>query len=285
MKNILVPTDFSEVSKNALKFAMKIADAERATIILFHTNFPIFIADEKTDFSYDNDPQGIVMNEANAKMDLLLEYIKTHNVNCKKIIRFGLLGDAIQDLVKEIKADLIVTGMHSPKGLERLLFQTNSLNIAEKVDCPVLIIPMDSKYHGIKKIMYATDFEFGDVKELKNVCDLAKFFNANVIAIHINTQVERVKSLEEEENMEWFATITDSSIIDSKVSFRTVYNKDVNEGLQWALKFWNVDILCISTAKKSFFQKVFSKSLIKDIAYQAHIPILSLQLAEENRLG
>ena len=133
--------------------------------------------------------------------------------------------------------------------------------------------------------MYATDFEFGDVKELKNVCDLAKFFNANVIATHINTQSERVKSVEEEENMEWFATITDSSIIDSKVSFRTVYNKDVNEGLQWALEFWNIDILCLSTAKKSFFKKVFSKSLIKDIAYHAHIPILSLQLAEENKLS
>jgi nucleotide-binding universal stress UspA family protein len=283
MKNILVPTDFSEVSSNALDFAIKIAHAEKATIVLFHSQSPLLIAAEINDFTYSEDLQQEVLNEVHRKMDELLAHVKFEHVSAEKIVRLGLLEDAIHDIVKETKADLVVTGMHSAKGLERLMFQTNSLTIAEKVNCPVLIIPAEVKYHGIKKIMYATDYQFGDIEELKNVCKLADFFKASVIATHINSELKN--TVEEEESMDWFAMIADGRIPYENVSYRSVYNKDVNAGLEKAIDLWNIDILCLSTVKENFFKRIFSKNRTKELAHHSNLPLLAIHLSEDNIVG
>ena len=49
MKNILVPTNFTEISSNALAYAKEFADRTKATIFLYHAyHIPV----STTDISY-----------------------------------------------------------------------------------------------------------------------------------------------------------------------------------------------------------------------------------------
>ena len=48
MKNILVPTDFSEASHNAAKYAVALANAFDAEVMLINANAPSIIGDDSS---------------------------------------------------------------------------------------------------------------------------------------------------------------------------------------------------------------------------------------------
>jgi nucleotide-binding universal stress UspA family protein len=55
---------------------------------------------------------------------------------------FGSTGDGILNCSKEFKADLIVIGTHSRKGLDRLLSGSVSEHVVRHSEVPVLVVPM-----------------------------------------------------------------------------------------------------------------------------------------------
>ena len=283
MKNILVPTDFSETAKNALKFAIKIAHPLKNKIILFHTERPLFIANEMGIYAYPENDEESGKLILNAKMDELLSIINAHDLEGEKIIQSGLLVDNIVELTETRPIDLIVTGTHGAKGLEAFIFGTNSDSIFKKVKCPVLIVPGEAKYHGIKKIMYATDFEFGDIHELEKISKLAKIFNAQIVVTHVNSNADEFEK--EQETMDWFAEIGDSTMDYKNIVYKLIYNKNVTEALENAIIDLNIDILCMSIVERDFFEKIFSKSKIKEMEFHSTIPLMAMHIGKENQLN
>ncbi|HSZ24911.1 MAG TPA: universal stress protein [Cytophagaceae bacterium] len=281
MKNILVPTDFSEVSKNALHFAIKISQPLKSNIILFHSDQPILATGDTGEFTYDNSLEKDYTKEINRNMDELIEYANLYNISSKKRIHKGLLIDDIATIEEDEKIDLIISGTKGMKDIKKLILgTTNSISIFEKVKCPVLIVPLEAKYHGIKKIMYATNFQYGDIKELSKICAVAKKFNAEVIITHINTNPEKFE--QEEEGLDWFAEIGRDNIPYDKITYRLLYNDNVLEGLEKTIDELDIDILCMSTTEKSFFENLFTKSNTKNMAYHSRIPLLVLHLSSNH---
>jgi nucleotide-binding universal stress UspA family protein len=285
MKNILVPVDFSEISRNALKFAIKIAGALKSKIIIFHTNQPILIANDMGAFIYPDtaEKEYQVLKEINIKMDEMIEYVNSHHVQCEKFIHRGILKEDISNVVEDKNIDLIITGSHGARGLDSFFFGTNSVTMFEKVKCPVLIIPADAKFKGINKIMYATDFQYGDINELKKICELAEPFEAKVIITHVNTDLKKFG--EEEESIDWFAEIGSEKITYPNITYKLIHNEDLFEGLEKSIANLSIDILCMSTLERSFFEKLISKSNTKKMAYHSKIPLMAIHLSAKNKLN
>ncbi|HWZ21845.1 MAG TPA: universal stress protein [Cytophagaceae bacterium] len=282
MKNILVPVDFSAVSKNALEFAIKIAQSFKSKITLFHAVQPSFITSDMGGFIYPESEKEEML-KLFEKMDQLIGFINAHNITADKIIRKGLLsGDDIADLVETEKVDLIITGTHGAKGLEAFFLSTNSVTISEKVKCPVLIVPLTASYHHIKKIMYATDFQYEDLHEIDKISKLASLCNAQIIVTHINNDPK--KFIEEENNMNWFAVIGSSILSYENIIYKLIYNENVIDAIEDAITDLDVDILCMSTVEKKFFKKMVSKNSVKKMAFNSKIPLVSLHLSKDDRL-
>jgi len=282
MKIILVPTDFSDLAKNALKFAVKIAHATKSKIIIMHSVHPMFIATDADMFGYPDVFEEETTEALQKQMDELVAFVSEHGVDAEKLMIKGLLGDNISSLVEENNIDLVVTGTNGAKGLEAFLLGTNSVTLLEKLTCPVLIIPADAKYHSIKKIMYATDFQYGDVRELAEICELAQAFNAEVTVTHVNTDLSNVTK--DSEDMDWFSEIGDSMITYKNIRYKLIYDQDVIEALEKEIKESGTDILCMSTVEKDFFKKLVSKSNTKEMAFHTKIPLMTLHLSKENKL-
>ncbi|HVD97223.1 MAG TPA: universal stress protein [Cytophagaceae bacterium] len=281
MKNILVPTDFSEVAKNALKFAIKIAHPLRARIILFHTEAPLLITSDMGGYIYA-EAETEKNKEIHEQMNDWVDFVKSHNVYVDKLIHKGILKDTIADIIEHEEISLVVTGTHGAKGIEAFFFGTNSVDIIEKVKCPVLVVPTSAHYHGIKKIMYATDLQYGDIHELAKIAEIAKPFNAEIIVMHISSDSE--KMVEEKENLDWFAEIGDSNIAYKNITYKLVYDDDVVEALDNAITVLDIDILCMSTVEKDFFKKITSKLSVRSMAFHTNIPMMALHLEKENKL-
>ena len=284
MKNILVPVDFSDVSDNALNFAIKIAQTVKSKITLFHTVSPVLLVNEVGGYTYPDVHEEEIDLEVDRKINGLLDYINNHEVASDKIIRKGvLLEEEVKTLVEEFNIDLIVTGTNGAKGLDAFFFGTNSVNIFEKVKCSVLIVPIAANYHGIKKIMYATDFQYGDIHEIDKICKLAELLNAQIIVTHINSDAQN--AAKEEELMDWFAEIGDTNIAYKNIVYKLIYNQNVEAALDNAITVLDVDVLCISTVEKNFFKKLISTSAIKNMAFHSKISLLSLHLNADNKLN
>ena len=281
MKNILVPVDFSDVSQNALEFAIKIAQALKSKITLFHTIQPTLITSDMGGYLYPGQEDSD--HRISEKVDQLIEFVNAYHVRAEKIIRKGILsGDEIAELVETEKINMIITGTHGAKGLEAFLHSTNSVTISEKVKCPVLIVPATARYHQIKKIMYATDFQYEDLHEIEKISKLASPCNAQIIVTHINNDPKRYE--EEEINMNWFAVIGSSIINYENIEYKLIYNENIIEAIEDAIQTLDIDILCMSTVEKKFFKKMVSKNNYKEMAFHTKIPLVSVPLSSDDRL-
>lgn len=283
MKKILVPIDFSEVSENALNYAIKLAKPLNSKIILFHTIRPILIANDMGEYVYPEESEDENYRELNGNLYKLMEYVKDYDVPAEKVIRKGAeIDEEIAEYVEKEKIDMVITGTHGAKGLEAFLFGTNSVHIFEKVKCPVLIIPATARFQGIKTIMYATDFQYGDIHEIEKICKLAQPFNAQIIVTHINKDLKKFE--EEEETMDWFAEIGSTNIHYKNIVYKLIYHEKVVEALDNAVTVLDVDILCMSTLEKDFFRRIVSKGTAREMAYHTKTPLLSLHLTRGNKL-
>ena len=60
------------------------------------------------------------------------------------VVKSGVLGETILNTASEVKADMIVLGTHSRRGLEKILVGSVAENVLRHSSIPVLIIPTKS---------------------------------------------------------------------------------------------------------------------------------------------
>jgi nucleotide-binding universal stress UspA family protein len=72
-----------------------------------------------------------------------LEKSKNHlgDEKIQTLVKSGVFGEAILDTASEIKADIIVMGTHSRRGLEKILVGSVAENVLRHSSIPLLIIP------------------------------------------------------------------------------------------------------------------------------------------------
>jgi nucleotide-binding universal stress UspA family protein len=271
-KNILLPVDFTEVSKNAVEYVKQLAKKTNSRVVLLHTNKLVIVTNEVMDTIYtgldDND------EDVQLKLDVLIREFKDIGLIASKKVGVGMLADDIKKAISEFDIDLIVTGTSGAQGIDGFFFQTTSVTIFKEVVCPVLIIPANAAFKTIHKMMYATDFLEADIKELKYVCDIAGVFDAEVIVSHIYTNSDELTKNKLALDL---LTISMARTIGyKKISYKLFYNKNVQDGLEQNIEALTIDMLCMARSEKSFFQHVFSKSNTKVMAYHTRVPLLVL---------
>lgn len=149
LRRILVPTDFSELSKKALAYAIPFATQFGATIHLAHV----------VQFAYLGTEAGIVefpvpekeMRAASVKR--LETWAKTLVPAGIPVERHVLVGQPvweIVDLIKSSNIDLAIISTHGYTGLKHVLLGSVAENIVRHADCPVLTVHLEE--HDFVKV-------------------------------------------------------------------------------------------------------------------------------------
>lgn len=140
IKNIMVPIDFSDYSKNALRYATQFAKSFNAKIFLIYVVEPMIYP---ADFSMgqvaipsaDMDLQG----RAEEELQKLAAEIG-NSLEVETIIKTGKPFFEINDAAKEKDIDLIIIATHGHTGVEHLLFGSTAEKVVRKAPCPVLTL-------------------------------------------------------------------------------------------------------------------------------------------------
>ncbi len=145
MKNIVVPTDFSEFSRLALDYAITIAQTFKATIFLIHVT-PEKELDSIRQISPYLEPgkiEELLKGRESEDRKQLNEFIppeKKEGIKTEAIHRVGTPFLEIIKVAKEKEADLIVMATHGRSGLSHILFGSVAEKVVRKSTCPVLSI-------------------------------------------------------------------------------------------------------------------------------------------------
>ena len=141
IKKVLVPIDFSDYSKSALKYAVNFAKSFNAEIILVYVVEPVIYP---PDFSMGQIAMPSINTEWDDRAkDELQKLAKSEiigAVKVKTIIKTGKPFVEIIETAKEENVDLIIIATHGRSGVEHILFGSTAEKVVRKAPCPVLTL-------------------------------------------------------------------------------------------------------------------------------------------------
>lgn len=143
IRKILCPVDFSEASRNAVRYAHEFAKGMGAELVLLNIVEPRPMA---VDMSLSYVPLEEDLEKA-AREDLeeIIRMEKEKGVEVQAEVRIGTPSELILETAEELDVNLVILGSHGKSGLSRLLMGSVAESVVRKATCPVLIVKAEEK--------------------------------------------------------------------------------------------------------------------------------------------
>ena len=246
MMNILIPTDFSENSHNAIRYALDYFSNATVNFYILHV-------------SHINSNSNTEMQETQSTTALLKEEIKTCQLLSKnQALRFFPLHEelnlveSIRKQVAEKEIDFILMGTKGTSKVNRSEMGSNTCDVITKVKCPVLVIPENAKFNGIKNIAFVTDYNcIYRNKVISTLSETLDLHQSPLRVLHIKAQETGLTSSQTDNKgfLHYFFK-------EKKHSFHFVENKDLETGIQDFVKTWEISLVSIVAKNLNFIKSL-----------------------------
>ena len=140
LRNILVPTDFSETSDKALDFAIELAQKFEAQVTVMHAYEIPVVGFPDGALIATAEVAGRIADASRAALDRTVETHRGRGVPLDALLREGVAWEEIDSVADELDADMIVIGTHGRRGLARALLGSVAENVVRTAHRPVLTI-------------------------------------------------------------------------------------------------------------------------------------------------
>ena len=257
MNTVIVPLDFSETSVNAARYAGQLfAGQSNINVILYH--------------SYEKpvEAEHAVGALENVKTELLENYALQIEVMA---FEEGDFVNGLEKTARHRKADLIIMGITGKSAIAQVFFGSNTLKMAERKVCPVLIVPESATYNPIKNVMLTSDFK--NTVESTPTAPIKDFLNVFKPQLHIvNVDNEHYISLTE--NYEAEKQELKTMFADYNPQFYFMRLFDVDEAINLFAESRNIDLIIAIQKNHSFIGKLLNGSRTKTLTYHSKMPIM-----------
>lgn len=266
MKKVLIPTDFSDTSKNAAIFAVQALEHTKDVNIILYN-----IHKGASDSSSANSRSAIITQ---ALEQLKADLLKVADVNITYATESGSsLVETIERYVRHNGIDLIIMGITGATKLEQIFMGSNTLDMIEKSICPVMIIPPDAKFSAIKDVVLASDFK--DVTVSTPVAPIKKVLDLFSPALHIvNVDPEHYVQITDEYKVE--RNKLEEMFKEYNPEFYFIRQYDFLEAISQFTVDKKIDLIFTVPKKQGFLKDLFKTSHTKKLAYHSRVPIVAI---------
>ncbi|SHI80292.1 Nucleotide-binding universal stress protein, UspA family [Arenibacter nanhaiticus] len=277
MRQILIPTDFSNNSWNAITYGLQFFKKSRCTFYLLHI-IPIFSFSESLNESANSsaDLQEQLLIEKQAELQKVIDKIEKKFLNPKHrfigVAVYDFFIDAIRKQVLDKQIDMIIMGTKGASGLKKVAIGSNTGDVITKVKCPLLAIPENSQYIRPKEIAFPTDFQMGfDLKVLYTLLEIAGRYKAIIRVLYISKKKESL-SLEQTKNKDFLHDY----FSDLEHTFHFVTGNKMETAIQSFTERNEIDMIAMVAKNLNYFQRILFKPEVEEISYHTKIPFLVL---------
>ncbi len=263
---LLAPTDFSDASTSAVRYALELAKRLKGSLTLL------------TVIGYVGDNalshwRHLGKSETQAANRAAEQLIADLDGGAVAISHKAVSGHPIAREVCKFstreKMDLVVMGTHGAS--LRQWIGSNTEDVIAESDIPVMAIPAGYAFCGIRKIVYATDKEHLR-HEVTKMANFANLFDAELLVLHISptdSKQQLSKVLEPE-----LVNLTECS----GLSYHEVKSDDVDTAIWEFAKSNGADVLAIFAHEANVLQKVLRKSNTRTLTASIEMPMIVFKL-------
>lgn len=272
---IIVPTDFSITSYNALNLAKQMASLTDGEIHLIHVvEAPSAGSFTSTGETLDDPMDRLFVAKLKEKVDAELQAIKEANSDFSiKIIR--KIGDPyseIRDLIIWEMADIVIIGEKGTSDLEDFIIGSLTDKVVRSSRCPVITVNQSIEDHPIQNIVYATDLKEEHPELIRLLQKFQQLFDASLHIVKINTRDNYSNDID---NMVQLRTLVDKYQI--RNSTIDIYNHEDEEyGIIYFSEDKKADLIAMGIHKKSGIRRLINGGdLAEEVAEHTKRPVLT----------
>ena len=276
MKRIILPTDFSDNSINAIRYAMKLFRDEECTFYLMNTYTPAIYQTEYVLHSPGQIGLGdVYQSDSIDQLEELEKKLNNEFKNPKHEIMthsaFNILVDEVVSMTENEEADLVIMGTQGASGAKEIFLGTHTVHVIKKSKCPVIAIPAEFEYEAPKSVLFPTDYEVDySSEEMKEFLKILRLQKAFVHVIHISTGYGLTDLQVENRNK------LDQLLKDIPHKFYDLPGQAIIEGINNFQNEYEVQMLVMIQNKHTFLERLFIEPIIKKIGFHVSIPFMVL---------
>ncbi|MCB0553351.1 MAG: universal stress protein [Phaeodactylibacter sp.] len=273
MKTILVPTDFSDTSQNAFRYAAKLAEVMNAdSIQVAHVFLP------ETTGEADFIPPVVEIMESRKEMlksfvSELLDENQPLPCPVGQELLVGFPADELSIASKDYS--YLVMGATGQSGILDKVLGSVSSSVSQRAACPVLLIPDQTSFTPYRHIIYASNYDSINEAMLEKLIRFNRHFKAHLHFVHI--RAEKGQPLGDALEA-IFRQLFDNGEPDFAFDVVELEDENVAEGLNHYAEKVGAGLVVMVTRHRSFWQSILHHSETKRMALSPRFPLMVMHL-------
>lgn len=272
--NILIPTDFSEISEKALQMTSMLAKKMPVNIHMLH------VIESVSDTLPTNTCLSDTIGLITFQQEIYAASVHFNHLRHKGFVfdgrvSIGRLLSCVAEFVKTEEIDLVVMGTEGSEGIIELIAGSNAQQMVRHLEVPVITIKYDAEILALNDILFVSDFGcIGDPGEIELVSRIANTFNSTVHLLQIVSDKDQLKVDAITVQMTNFAQV-------HKIDRFQIHIHQQNQILKGVQNFNEeeiVDMVCIRTHGRKGISHLLFGSIAEKLVNRCNKPVLTFHL-------
>lgn len=278
MKNIIVPTDFSDNAYNALYYATQLVNHGVCKILLVHS-YEKELANELSMMDPTKNEQ-IVLN-LRKRIQVKMEAVKhqiirdcdTQEIRVELFYGGDALNDMVYGIIKNLDVNSIVMGTKGSSGLKEVFLGSQAVSVVKHIQStPVFLIPKETDFEAPKNIAYTTDFtkdyQTSHFSYLKN---LIKEHQSQLDVCHV------YDTSKDETGLKPHFNDLQNKLSDVPFNMRWIPGHNgLEKDISQFCSEHDIHLLVLTYHKYGFFKGLLKTSLVEKASFHLDLPLLIL---------
>ena len=273
MKNILLLTDFSINSINAIRYALQLFEDDICNFFLLNTQSPATYISDDLILAGNQSIYNSIVEKTKHKLAKLIVKLESEfendKFNYEMLVDYDELTEAINQIKESKSIDLIVMGSNGVTGAKEVVFGSNTINVIRKVIIPTLVVPEGFNYRIPKEILLPLDVKDSlSGAAFKDVIKFTKRFGKKLHVLRILPNNEDSEEASKDEK-----TIK-SFLADAKLEYHKIINVPMSYAVDNYIQSHPIDLTTLLVQKENLFERFFLGSPTTQISNNIRVPLL-----------
>lgn len=277
MKSILLPTDFSKNSINAINYAMALFKDITCDFYLLNVQkASSFISDDMMVMASSATIYQTIIDVSKKSIANLISKLETKYKNANhtfhSVVDYDNFIDSINQVTLNKQIDLIVMGTKGASGLEKVIFGSNTVHVMQRCVAPVLAIPDGCLFTNLNRVAFTTNYlTLHNIEELRPLKELVTLYNSKLNVLHFDD----IKGISDQrkENKKFLKTYFSDVTYENIDSFST----DLYKTLEEYVHANDIKLIAMMRKKHTFLERLFNRHPEETLAFNIDIPFLVME--------
>ncbi len=279
LNKILVPTDFSDISLQALEYAAQIAKIDNGEIIMLHV-FESYT--QNTMLNMRIDFTRIIEEGVEARFNEIKAKNKNlQGINIHSRVVVGKIHSEIDNIAAQENIKLIIMGTHGVSGvtnIDKFFIGSNTYRTIQNAPCPIITLRQNPLRKEIKNIVVPLDSTRDSLKKIDIAVKWAKHLKAKIHLLAVTAFFEELRV--DVKAISAKVKEAEKKLIEAGVDYEShiIRHQAPSESvLEYSYKK-HADLITIVTGQEALWNEMLFGSSARNIVSESTIPVLCLNI-------